>query len=810
MSKHLYVEKRGGGKQEVSFDKILTRITALAENLEVDAGVIAQITISGLHPGVKTRDLDTLAAENAAFKSTIHPDYDVLAAKITISNLQKETSDDFYSVMKQEYEFVHPKTGHPSPQISEETFNIVEKYKDRWSEVIKHERDYDFSFFGIKTLSSKYLCRLDDKIVERPQYLFLRVSIGIHGDNFADIVETYDLMSTKKFTHATPTLYNSGTPRPQMSSCFLATIGDEIGARDTNDGDAIYDILKKVAIISKYAGGIGLSLHDVRAKNSYIAGTNGYSNGIVPMLRVFNDTARYVDQGGGKRKGSFAVYIEPWHADIEDYLLLKNVVGKEERRARDLFYALWVPDLFMERVKNDEIWSLFCPSEAPGLADCWGEKFETLYKKYESEGRFRKQIKARDLMIQICKTQIETSAPYMLYKDACNAKSNQQNLGTIRSSNLCTEIVEYTAPDEIAVCNLASMCLPAYVKLDPSGGPAVFDFESLHHNVKVVTKNLNKIIDRNYYPVKETENSNLRHRPVGIGVQGLADVFCCMRYPYESPEAKELNKKIFATIYHAALEQSCELARVDGSYSSFAGSPASKGILQPDMWNVEFDPMYDWVKLKEEIKQYGLRNSLLVAPMPTASTSQIMGNSECFEPYVSNIYSRKVLAGHFTVVNYHLVKDLIRLNLWDEKMKELIIAHKGSVQYIDTIPEEIKKLYKTAWEIENKCLVDMSADRGAYIDQSQSFSVFIENPTVAKLSSLHNYAWGRRLKTGMYYARSRPAVDPIQFTVDHKVRQSAQNLKRKIKQEENDSKRRRVGEKKFFCVGEEGCEACGS
>jgi ribonucleoside-diphosphate reductase alpha chain len=657
--------------------------------------------------------------------------------------------------MKRLYTYVDPKTGENAPLISKEAWKVIKEHAALLDSSIIYDRDYSYDFFGFKTLERSYLMKIDGKIVERPQHMLMRVAVGIHMDDLDRVIETYNLLSEKWFTHATPTLFNAATPKPQMSSCFLLTMKD-----DSIDG--IYDTLKQTAKISQSAGGIGLSIHHVRATGSYIRGTNGTSNGIVPMLRNFDMTARYVDQGGGKRKGSFAIYLEPWHADIYQFLDLKKNHGKEELRARDLFYALWVPDLFMKRVENNEDWSLFCPNEAPGLADCYGEEFERLYEKYEREGRFRKQIKAQDLWFEVLEAQIETGTPYMLYKDAANKKSNQKNLGTIKSSNLCTEIIEYTAPDEVAVCNLASIALPKFVKEDKS-----FDHQKLYEITKVITRNLNRVIDRNFYPVEEARNSNMRHRPIGLGVQGLADTFLLMRYPFESEAAKQLNSEIFETIYFAAMETSMELAKEEGPYETFKGSPVSKGIFQFDMWGITPDSgRWDWTSLKQQVKKSGVRNSLLLAPMPTASTSQILGNNECFEPYTSNIYTRRVLSGEFIVVNKHLLKDLIKIGLWDETMKNKLIQANGSVQNIPEIPQQIKDLYKTVWEISQKAIIEMAADRGAYIDQSQSLNIHIQNPNFGKMTSMHFYAWKKGLKTGMYYLRSKAATDAIKFTVD--------------------------------------------
>lgn len=755
----MYVLKRSGKHEAVKFDKITARIKKLVYGLNpdyVDPIEVAKKVIEGVYDKVKTTDLDNLAAETAAAMTTKHPDYAILAARIAISNLHKETEKSFSGTVEKLYNYVDPKTQDPAPLISDETYATVMANADLLDSTIIYDRDYNFDFFGFKTLERSYLLKMDGKIVERPQHMLMRVAVGIHGEDIESAIETYNLMSEKWFIHATPTLFNAGTPKPQLSSCFLLTVQD-----DSIPG--IFGTLKDCAEISQSAGGIGLSVHKIRATGSYIKGTNGTSNGIVPMLRVFNDTARYVDQGGGKRKGAFAIYLEPWHADVFDFLELKKNHGKEEQRARDLFYALWIPDLFMQRVKENGDWPLFCPNEAPGLADVWGEEFETLFHKYESEGRYRKVVRAQDLWFKILESQIETGTPYMLYKDAANRKSNQQNLGTIRSSNLCTEIIEYTAPDEIAVCNLGSLALSNYV----SDGE--FDHKRLFENTKVLTRNLNKIIDVNYYPVEAAERSNMRHRPIGIGVQGLADAFIRMRLPFDSPEARQLNKEIFETIYYGALTASCELAERDGTYSTYEGSPASKGILQYDMWDVLPTNRWDWIDLKARIQKHGLRNSLLVAPMPTASTSQILGNNECFEPYTSNIYTRRTLSGEFIVVNKHLLKDLIDMGLWNDEMKHRLMAANGSVQQFPEIPEHLKALYKTSWEIKGKAIIDMAADRGAYICQSQSMNAFIQDANFGKLSSMHFYAWEKGLKTGMYYLRTKSAADAIKFTVDAKM-----------------------------------------
>jgi ribonucleoside-diphosphate reductase alpha chain len=754
----MLVIKRDGHRESVKFDKITARIEKLCYGLDpkhINPVEVAMKVINGLYDGVTTLELDNLAAEIAATMTTRHPDFAKLAARIAISNLHKVTSKSFSNTMKRLYTYVDPKTGQNAPLISKETWKVIKDHAAELDEAILYDRDFAYDYFGFKTLERSYLMKVDGKVVERPQHLIMRVAVGIHGEDIAAAIESYNLMSEKWFTHATPTLFNAGTPRPQLSSCFLLTMKD-----DSIDG--IYDTLKNCAKISQSAGGIGLSIHNVRAKGSYIKGTGGTSNGIVPMLRNFDMTARYVDQGGGKRKGSFAIYLEPWHADIFEFLDLKKNHGKEEMRARDLFYAMWLPDLFMQRVENNEMWSLFCPHEAPGLADCYGEEFERLYEKYEKEGKARKQIKAQDLWFEILESQIETGTPYILYKDAANKKSNQKNLGTIKSSNLCTEIMEYTSADEIAVCNLASIALPKFVTEDGK-----FDHQRLYEITKVITRNLNKVIDINYYPVEEARRSNMRHRPIGIGVQGLADAFIMLRMPFDSPEARGLNTDIFETIYFAAMESSMEQAKEHGPYETFKGSPVSKGIFQFDMWNVTpSSGRWDWENLKREVKQHGVRNSLLLAPMPTASTSQILGNNECFEPYTSNIYSRRTLSGEFIIANKFLMRDLMGLGLWSDAMRQKLIRANGSVQDIPEIPQNIKDLYKTVWEISQKTIIDMSADRGAYICQSQSLNIHITNPNFGKLTSMHFYAWKKGLKTGMYYLRSTAAADAIKFTLD--------------------------------------------
>jgi len=753
----MYVVKRDGRKESVKFDKITARIAKLCYGLNanyVDSAAVAQKVIQGVYDGIHTTELDNLAAETAATMTVKHPDYALLASRIAVSNLHKNTEKSFSKTMEMLYNYIDPKSGEKAPLLADDVYEVIQKNAELLDSTIIYDRDYNFDYFGFKTLEKSYLLRIDRVPAERPQHMYMRVAVGIHKDDMGAVIETYNLLSEGWFTHATPTLFNSGTPKPQMSSCFLLTMKeDSIGG--------IYDTLKQCAKISQSAGGIGLAIHDIRAKGSYIKGTNGSSNGIVPMLRVFNDTARYVDQGGGKRKGSFAVYLEPWHDDVFDFLDLRKNHGAEELRARDLFLALWIPDLFMQRVEDDGMWTLFCPNEAPGLADTWGAKFEALYTQYENNGRGRRTIRARELWTKILDSQIETGTPYMLYKDAANGKSNQQNLGTIRSSNLCTEIIEYTAPDEIAVCNLASLALPKFVNLETKE----FDHKELFNVTYKATVNLNKIIDFNYYPVPEARNSNMRHRPIGLGVQGLADTFVMLRMPFDSDEAKKLNTEIFETIYYAALCASKDLAIKQGHYETFPGSPLSQGKFQQDLWGVTPSNRWEWDVLREEVMKHGVRNSLLLAPMPTASTAQILGNNECFEPFSSNMYVRNVLSGSFPVVNKYLLVDLVNLGLWNDHMKNQIMANNGSIQNIDEIPDNIKALYKTVWEIKQKDLLDMAADRGAFIDQSQSLNVFIDQPNHAKLSSMHFYGWKKGLKTGMYYLRTKAAADAIKFTV---------------------------------------------
>lgn len=788
----MYVLKRDGRREAVKFDKITARIKKLCYELDpiVDPTGVTMKVIEGLYDGVKTTVLDNLAAEVAATMTTKHPDYALLASRIAVSNLHKNTHKSFSETMELLYNYVDPITKKKAPLLADDVYDVISKNAELLDSTIIYDRDFEYDYFGFKTLERSYLLKLDGEVAERPQHMLMRVAVGIHKKDIDKVVETYELMSERWFTHATPTLFNAGTPKPQMSSCFLLSMKDDSIA-------GIYDTLKQCAKISQSAGGIGLAIHDIRATGSYIRGTNGTSNGIVPMLKVFNDTARYVDQGGGKRKGSFAIYIEPWHADVFDFLDLKKNHGKEEQRARDLFYAMWTPDLFMKRVESNGEWTLMCPNECPGLSDSYGEKFEALYTKYEKEGKGRKTIKAQDLWFKILESQIETGTPYMLYKDACNEKSNQKNLGTIKSSNLCTEIVEYTSPDEVAVCNLASVALPKFV-IDGK-----FDHDKLFEVTYSITQNLNKIIDHNYYPVAEARNSNFRHRPIGIGVQGLADAFILMRFPFDSEDAKKLNIAIHETIYYAAMTASKDLAKIDGAYETYADSPVSKGQFQFDMWNVAPSNRWEWDVLKDEVKKYGVRNSLLVAPMPTASTSQILGNNECFEPYTSNIYTRRTLSGEFIVVNKHLLRDLVKLGIWNDNLKNKLISANGSVQHIEEVPENLKSLYKTSWEISQKAIIDMAADRGAYICQSQSLNIFMENANFAKLTSMHFYGWKKGLKTGMYYLRTKAASDAIKFTVD-KAR-AAQPMHHEL---EAVSVEQRQAEISCSLDDPEGCEMC--
>ena len=769
----MFVLKRDGKKEPVMFDKITARVRNMCYGLSnhVDPVKVAMRVIEGLYDGVSTSELDNLAAETAATMTVQHPDYAKLAARIAVSNLHKNTKKVFSEVMADLYNYVNPRTGKKAPLLSDETYDVIMANAEKIDSTIIYNRDFGYDYFGFKTLERSYLLKINGEIAERPQHMLMRVAIGIHQEDIDEAIETYELMSKKFFTHATPTLFNAGTPKPQMSSCFLLQIQD-----DSIDG--IYDTLKQTAQISQSAGGIGLSIHNVRATGSYIRGTNGTSNGIVPMLKVFNDTARYVDQGGGKRKGSFAIYMEPWHADVFDFLDLRKNTGAEENRARDLFYAMWIPDLFMKRVEENGEWTLMCPNECPHLFDTYGEEFEKLYTGYEKVGKGRKTIKARLLWEKILEAQIETGNPYMLYKDAANRKSNQKNLGTIRSSNLCTEIMEYTAKDEVAVCNLASIALPMFVEEDENG-TKFFNHQKLHKITKKITRNLDTVIDRNYYPVKEAENSNFRHRPIGLGVQGLADAFIMLRLPFTSDEAKKLNEEIFETIYFAAVTSSMEIAKAKEPYSSFKGSPMSQGEFQFNMWGVseeELSGRWDWKALRKKVIKNGVRNSLLVAPMPTASTSQILGNNEAFEPYTSNIYTRRVLSGEFIVVNKHLLEDLVDLGLWDNEMKEAIMRANGSVQHIDIIPQELKDLYKTVWEMSMKDIIDMSRQRGYFIDQSQSLNLFMQDANYAKLTSMHFYAWKSGLKTGMYYLRTKSAVNATQFTVSNKKKEEEMPL----------------------------------
>lgn len=803
----MFVVKRDGRKEPVMFDKITARVRKLCYGLNnlVDPVKVAMRVIEGLYDGVTTSELDNLAAETAAAMTVTHPDYAKLAARISVSNLHKNTKKSFTEVMTDLYEYVNPRTGKKAPMLSDEVYQAIMDNADTLNSAIIYNRDFNYDYFGFKTLERSYLLKINGKVAERPQHMLMRVSMGIHLNDIEAALETYDLMSKKYFTHATPTLFNSGTPKPQMSSCFLLTMKE-----DSIDG--IYDTLKQTAKISQSAGGIGLSIHNIRATGSYIGGTNGTSNGIVPMLRVFNDTARYVDQGGGKRKGSFAIYVEPWHADIFDFLDLKKNHGKEEMRARDLFYAMWIPDLFMKRVQEDAHWTLMCPNECPGLYDVHSEAFDEVYIGYEQAGKGRKTVKARELWEKILESQIETGTPYMLYKDAANRKSNQKNLGTIRSSNLCTEILEYTSPDEVAVCNLASIALPMFVK------NGEFDHKELFRVTKRVTKNLNRVIDRNYYPVEEARNSNMRHRPIGIGVQGLADAFILLRLPFTSDDAQKLNQEIFETIYYAALTASMEQAKEDGPYESYKGSPISQGQFQHNMWGIkdeELSGRWDWDKLRKDIKKHGVRNSLLLAPMPTASTSQILGNNEAFEPYTSNLYTRRVLSGEFIVVNKHLLEDLVALGLWNEELKQEIMRANGSIQHIDTIPDELKELYKTVWEMSMRDIIDMARHRGYFIDQSQSLNLFMENATFAKLTSMHFYAWQSGLKTGMYYLRTKSAVDAIKFTVAKNTQKEVPVLEAQQDQASAgamtpDELRELLSKSKTALENDEDCLMCGS
>ena len=782
MDDEMYVTKRSGKPEIVSFDKILNRIKNIGTeaNIKINYTSLVMKVIDQLYNNISTTQIDELSAEQCAAMSSIHPDYNVLAGRIVVSNHQKNTSSSFSDTMKQLYLYKDTHGKH-SPLVSEDLYQVVLQYDEppngvdslfttnKLDNIIDYSRDFLIDYFGFKTLERAYLMRINKKIVERIQHLWMRVAIGIHGDNFHRICETYELMSQKYFTHATPTLFNAGTPHPQLSSCYLI-------AMESDSIEGIYNTLKDCALISKWAGGIGLHIHNVRAGGSHIRGTNGESNGIVPMLRVFNNTAKYVDQGGGKRNGSFAIYLEPWHADIEKFLDMRKNHGDEDLKARDLFYALWTPDLFMERVKANGEWTLMCPDECPGLSDVYGEDFEKLYTFYEKSGRGRQTVKARDLWFRVLDAQMETGTPYLLYKDAVNKKCNQKNLGTIKSSNLCCEITEYSDEDETAVCNLASIALPAFVKDATDGsGKKVFDYEQLHAVTRTVTYNLNRIIDVNFYPTDKTRRSNKRHRPIGIGVQGLADVFMLLNTNFTSDEARLINKRIFETMYHAALTESCNIAKTEGTYETFEGSPASQGILQFDMWNVnpsETEQRYDWNELKEDVQMYGIRNSLLIAPMPTASTSQILGYNECIEPITSNIYNRRTIAGEFILTNKYLMNDLIKLDLWNEKMKNMIIANNGSVQHIDIIPAEIREKYRTVWELPMRSIIDMAADRGAFICQSQSLNLWLEDPNYNNLTSMHFHSWGKGLKTGMYYLRRRARHQAQQFTIEPEKKQT--------------------------------------
>ncbi|XP_029167610.1 LOW QUALITY PROTEIN: ribonucleoside-diphosphate reductase large subunit [Nylanderia fulva] len=752
----MHVIKRNGRKEDVHFDKITSRIAKQCYNLDmnyVDPSAVAIQVIRGLYSGVTTVILDNLAAETAATMATNHPDYAILAARIDVSNLHKETKKTFSEVMHDLYYAKDPVTNHRTPIISEHYYNIIKNNAERLDSAIIYDRDFSYNYIGFKTLERSYLLKINGKIVERPQHMLMRVAVGIHENDIDRVIETYNYLSERYFTHASPTLFNACTNNQQMSSCFLLTL-------DNDSIEGIYNTLKKCALISKYAGGIGLNVHCIRSQST--EDNTDTTNGLVSVLKLYNDMAIYVDQGGNKRPGAFAIYLEPWHADIFDFLELKRNIGDGNMRARDLFYALWIPDLFMERVYNDETWSLMCPHESPGLADVWGDEFKELYTRYEKEGRYKKQVEARAVWIAILRSQVETGTPYMLYKDHCNRKSNHQHIGTIKCSNLCTEVVQYSGPGEVAVCNLASIAVNMFVNTNNK----TFDFDKLKTVAKIVTRNLDKVIDVNFYPIVETKTSNQKHRPIGIGIQGLADAFLLMRYPFESKEAKELNIKIFETLYYGALEASCELAAEKGTYETYEGSPVSKGILQYDMWDVKPTDLWNWDKLKEEIAKHGVRNSLLIAPMPTASTAQILGNNESIEAYTSNIYVRRVLSGEFVIVNPHLLRDLTSRGLWDKDMQNEILANFGSVQNIERIPDDLKVLYKTVWEISQKVILEMAADRGAFIDQSQSLNVHIGDPTTEKLTSMHFFGWKSGLKTGMYYLRTKPAANPIQFTVD--------------------------------------------
>ncbi len=762
----LYVIRRDGTRQECLFDKITKRIKSVSNDLpNIDPASVTRIVSNNVFPGITTSELDELVAQQAIARVSHHPDFGVLASRIAISNMHKNTEASFVTNATAQFNYINPESGHPAPQICPKTYRVIMDNATLLEETIDYERDYNYDYFGFKTLERSYLLRRNGVVQERPQQMLMRVAIGIHGDNIDDVLETYEMMSQQYFTHASPTLFNAGTPNNQMSSCFLLTMKD-----DSIDG--IYDTLKQCAKISKHAGGIGLSIHSVRATGSYIGGTNGTSNGIIPMLRVYNETARYVDQGGGKRKGSFAIYLEPWHADILQFLDLKKNTGSEERRARDLFYAMWIPDLFMERVAMDASWTLFCPNEYPDLMDLYGDEFKSRYEEYEaayfaacqSSGKeLKRMVKAQTIWNKIVESQMETGVPYMLYKDAANKKSNQKNLGTIRGSNLCCEILEYTSPDEVAVCNLASINLVKF-----AGDDGIYDFKGLERITRIVTRNLNRVIDVNMYPVEEAERSNMRHRPIGIGVQGLADVFLKLRLPFASIEARQLNKDIFETMYFAAVTESVEEAKVYGPYESFQGSPASQGQLQFDLWNSTPSECYDWDQVRRDVVEHGMRNSLLLAPMPTASTSQMLGNNECFEPYTTNIFTRRTLAGQFTVINKHLIKDLLELDLWDEDMRNALISQRGSIQNIRGIPDDLKELYRTVWEMSMSVIIDMAADRGQFICQTQSMNLYMRQPTMGKISSMHFYAWRKGLKTGMYYLHTESKSEAIAFTVNRK------------------------------------------
>lgn len=807
----MYVVKRSGKKESVQFDKITARIRKLSYGLSplVNPAKVAMRVIDGLYDGVETTKLDDLAAETAATLTVQHPDYAILAARIAVSNLHKNTDKVFSQVVSQLYGYVNPRTGKKAPMIADDVYEIIMSNETRIDSEIIYDRDFNYDYFGFKTLERSYLLKIDGRVAERPQHMLMRVAIGIHKGDIAAAIETYNLMSKKFFIHATPTLFNAGTPKPQMSSCFLLSM-----QADSIDG--IYDTLKQCAKISQSAGGIGLSIHNIRATGSYIRGTNGTSNGIVPMLRVYNDTARYVDQGGGKRKGSFAIYLEPWHADVFSFLDLKKNHGKEELRARDLFYALWIPDLFMKRVEADGDWTLMDPNECPGLYDAYGETFEARYTGYEKAGKGRKTVKARVLWEKILESQIETGTPYMLYKDACNRKSNQKNLGVIRASNLCTEILEYTDKDEVAVCNLASLSLPAFTDVENQR----FDHQKLYEITKVATRNLNRVIDHNFYPVPEAERSNMRHRPIGLGVQGLADTFIALRMPFTSDAAKKLNRDIFETLYFAALEASMELAKADSPYETFKGSPLSEGRFQFNLWNLgdgDLSGRWDWEALRKQVVKNGVRNSLLVAPMPTASTSQILGNNECFEPYTSNIYTRGTLSGTFIVVNKHLLADLVDLGLWNDELKEALMRANGSVQNIDAIPEKLKALYRTVWEMRMKDIIDMARQRAYFIDQSQSLNLFMENANFAKLTSMHFYAWKSGLKTGMYYLRTKAAVDAVKFTLDNSKEKIERRPTQPAARVQSEGKGRKLTPEEFKALvaqsrdsTSDDCELCGS